>query len=40
MDLMDDIKTFDGSVVGMDNVEVSIAFFEWFDLANLMEHIT
>ena len=40
MDLMDDTKTFVWSLVVVDNVEVSIALFEWFDLANLMEHIT
>ena len=40
MDLMDDTKTFEWSIVGMDNNEVSIALLEWFGLANFMEHVT
>ena len=40
MNLMDDTKTFVGSIVGMDNVEAFISLFKCFDLVNLMEHIT
>ena len=39
-DLMDDTKTFEWSIICVDNGEVSIALIEWFVFANFMEHIT
>ena len=40
MDLMNDTKTFEWSIVGIDNNKVSIALLECVGLVNLMEHIT